>query len=93
MTSIYIQKNKVKFDKPSKTFSVKGKGIPFGTRYELVNQKTDNFSIFNFVESTGSEWDPNTIWKYENSDGFSLHVGNEYVNKMHKDAYLMGKLR
>lgn len=93
MVQIYIQKNKVKFDKPTKTFSVKGKGIKFATRYELINQKTGNFTMFDFVEATGSEWDKNTLWKYENSNGFTLTVGNEDVTQAHADNYLRAKLR
>lgn len=93
MVQIYIQKHKVKFDKDSKTFSVKGKYVKFATRYELINQKTGNFTMFELVESTGSEWDKNTIWKYENKNGFKLNVGNENVTQSHIDNYLRAKNR
>jgi len=93
MVKIYIQKQNVKFDKATKTFSVKGKGIKFATQYEVINQKTGAFSIFDLVESTGSEWAPSTIWIYKNSNDFFLHVGNDDVTKQHVTNYKNAKLR
>lgn len=90
---IYIQKNKVSYDNTNKTFFVKGKGIQFASKHELINEKTGNFSMFELEGSNGSEWDPNTIWKYVNENGYILNIGNDDVTKQHADAYLAAKMR
>jgi hypothetical protein len=90
---VSIQRNKVSYDKNNKTFTVSGKDVRFAYSYTLVNNETDNKKDFSFKESTGSEWDPNTIWVYESEDGFILNVKNDDVTPEHAEKYLQAKLR
>jgi len=93
MARISIQLSKVKYDSSTKTFSVKGSGITFGTVHELHNTRTNESKQFNLSHSTGSEWDKNTKWIYESVDGFILEVGNDDVTKTQQYNYLNAKLR
>lgn len=91
---ISIQKLGVTFDKQRNVFYVSGKKVPFATSYSLKNEITGNSVEFNFTHSTGSEWDKNTLWVYENSDGdLKLHVGNDDVTPQHAENYLRAKTR
>jgi len=90
---IYIQTNKVSYDNTNKTFFVKGSGIPFATKHELINEKTGHFSMFELEGSNGSEWYPNTLWKYTNENGYILNIGNDDVTPKHAENYLRAKLR
>lgn len=66
-----------KFKKEEKTFYVNGDDVRFDTSYLLMNPKTNGSMKFDFVESTGSEWNPSTKWIYANKAGFQLIVSNE----------------
>jgi len=93
MTSISIQKNNVRFFKPLKSFTVSGKEVGFATQYDLKNDKTGKSKTFNFFESTGSEWDVNTLWIYKSDDGFILNVTNSDVTEQQRQNYFDAKTR
>jgi len=91
---ISIQNNNVTFDKNTNTFRVKGADVGFATQYQLVNLKTDNYVIFNFDHSTGSEWDRSTEWIYKSvDDKYTLIVGNEEVTNSMIANYENAKMR
>lgn len=84
----------VNYNKKTKTFTVSGKQVIFASSYKLLNEKTNNSVTMELVGSNGSEWDPNTIWKYTSSDGnYTLNVLNDDVTKEHADNYLRAKLK
>lgn len=91
MTNISIQKNNVKYSKG--LFIVSGKSVKFDTSYSLKNEKTGKSVKFEFKESTGSEWDSNTIWIYKSSNGILLHLLNDDMTPQHAENYLRAKLR
>lgn len=91
-----IPSSKYAFDKETQTFSVDGRAILFGTEHELLNIKTKARMKFEFSHSTGSEWDPKTIWVYKSVDTvltYFLNISNEDVTPEHMDAYLQAKLQ
>ena len=49
--------------------------------------------VFDFKESTGSEWDPATIWVYESKEGYKFLLLNDDVTQENIDSYLTAKLR
>ena len=81
-----------KHDKQNKKFYVSGKDVHFDTSYILVNPKSGGQMEFSFSHSTGSEWDPNTVWVFKGDLGYELHVGNEDVTDRQKEAYLQAKM-
>ena len=90
------------YDKATKTISMSEKGIPFATDYMVRNPKTGGELQFTFSHSTGSEWDPKTIfiWKivnHENKpelDGLTLQLHNDAeLTKQRGAAYLAAKTR
>lgn len=90
---ISIQENNIQYSDLLKSFFINGKDVRFATTYELENEKTGKTKTFEFFESTGSEWDVNTIWIYKSEDGFTLEVGNEEVTKEMINNYLDAKIR
>lgn len=82
----------IKYTAENKSFTVSGKLIPFDTSYTLRNPKTKGEMTFNFKESTGSEWDPTTIWIYESKGGYKFLLLNDDVTQANIDAYLTAKL-
>lgn len=92
MTTIVFDPKVHKFDKTTNTFSVPGKSVRFDSNYEMKNPKTGGTKVFDFKSSTGSEWDPKTIWIYKSEDGMTLNVGNEDVTPAHAQAYVDHKL-
>lgn len=81
------------YRKETKEFLVSGKKVKFATSYLLKNTKTGGTMKFDFKESTGSEWEPDTLWIYKSKDGFTLNLTNEDVTPEHEQAYLETKLR
>ncbi|MFV2015381.1 MAG: hypothetical protein ACC656_08140 [Candidatus Heimdallarchaeota archaeon] len=79
-------------NKVEKKFFVSGKAVHFDTTYLVKNPKTDGQMEFKFSHSTGSEWDPATIWIFEGDLGYELHLSNDDVTQRHQDAYLQTKL-
>jgi len=93
MAELKIYRNNVKFQKLTNTFSVNGRGVRFGTKHSLENEKTGNIVEFDFSHSTGSEWDTSTKWIYKSVNGHILEIGNEDVTKSQANDYLRAKLR
>ena len=93
MNRSYTKIKKFKFDKQAGVFYVDGRNIRFDTSYEVVNPMTGGSMIFDFKESTGSEWDPKTVWIYKSEEGYELRLSNEDVTPAHAEAYLEAKLR
>jgi Na+-transporting NADH:ubiquinone oxidoreductase subunit NqrF len=87
-----ITTNQCIYIKESKTFIADGKKIQFDTSYTITNPKTKGEMKFDFTESTGSEWDPKTLWIYKSEEGFTLNLTNEDVTPEHAEAYLKAKL-
>lgn len=89
---VSIQENKIKFNKETKVFKLDGSRVKFATQYILMNDETKESRAFNFSHSTGSEWDPNTIWVYKTQEeSLTLEVSN-YVPEGTKEAYLESKI-
>ena len=96
MKHISIQKHNVSYY--NGVFTVSGKNVKFDTSYSLKNEETGNEIKFEFKESTGSEWDTNTIWIYESVDydkdiNLTLHLLNDDVTERNMNDYLESKLR
>jgi hypothetical protein len=84
-------KAKLTYDKSTQTFSGSEKYIPFATSYNLRSPKGGS-KIFNFENSTGPEFDPNTKWIYKSNDGYTLEICNDAaITQRNADAYLKGK--
>jgi len=81
------------YNKETKTFTADGRKVQFDTSYTVYNPKTRGKMEFDFKESTGSEWDPKTLWVYKSKEGFTLNLTNEDVTPQHAQAYLEAKLR
>lgn len=91
MVILSIQKNNLKY--ANNTFTGSSKGIPFATTYEVKNDKTEIKVEFLFSHSTGSEWDPKTIWVYKSKCGeYELHMLNDDVTPETAENYLTAKL-
>jgi len=93
MNTIIFDSKKHNYNKETKTFTVSGKDVAFGTSYVVKNPKTNGEVTFDLSHSTGSEWDPKTMWVYKSKDGITLMVGNDEVTPAHADAYLQAKLK
>lgn len=85
--------DKFKFNKKTKTFHASGKEVTWDIMYKLVNPTTKGSMLFSLVESTGSEWDPNTVWIYKGEGEYYLHLTNEEVTEEHAAMYLKAKTR
>ena len=92
MKNITLIQGNFSFDKKSNTIRISGKKVPFQTSYKITNPQTGNSVVVEFKESTGSEWDPATLWIYE-GNGITLEVINDDVTPAHKESYLRAKLR
>jgi len=91
--NISIQKNHLRYLPKVKTFLGSGKEISFSTKHTVTNEKTNENKVFHFKESTGSEWEQSTVWIYESTDGYKLHVDSSDVTPEHSERYLQSKLR
>jgi hypothetical protein len=92
MSVIQIFHDRVKYNGIKKLFEVSGARVPFATSHQLVNEKTKEIRLFEFFQSTGSEWDAGTKWIYTNTkEGLILSVGNEDVTQEHRDNYIKAK--
>lgn len=93
-TQINLGKVPYSYNKDTKTFLFSEKNVNFATTYDLINPKTNKIVSFDLLHSTGSEWDPNTIWIYANSDkSLFVHVGQDAnITKMKSKLYLDHKL-
>jgi len=85
MNTISIQKHNVSYNKNRKTFSCEisdlGRNFDIGKNFiRLVNDKTKNFSTFNFdkTEYYGSGEDREIGgWWYKSNDGYKLLIIND----------------
>ena len=93
MTEIVFNKEKHKFSKENNLFTISEKDVTFDTKYSMKNPKTGNSKLFEFKESTGCEFDPNTKWIYKSEDGITLEVCNDpAITKLREKSYLNHKL-
>ena len=97
MTTINLNPNSnnnpLTFNKKHNAFYGTEKDIPFDTSYEVKNVVSGRSEIFEFVESTGSEWDPKTQWIYKSKSGISLIICNdERITNMRANNYFASKL-
>ena len=77
----------------AKTVFVSEKDVPFDTGYEVRSPKTGTIKRFDFVCSTGPEFDPKTVWLYKSEDGFHFGVCNDAeITIQHAENYLKHKL-
>lgn len=94
---ISIQENDIIYDKAKRTFLGDGNRIPFATRYEMVNDETGKSNVFDFVHSTGSEWDKDTKWVYACTEGkgfiFVLSSEDQRTLNVRKRNYIKAKMR
>ena len=97
MTTINLfpgsKNNPLTFNRGDKTFYGSEREIPFDTSYEIKNNSTGASEVFNFVESTGSEWDPKTRWIYKNKSDLFLVISNDpEITNMRSESYLKSKI-
>lgn len=91
---ITIDINKLSYLKEAKAFFGSEKDIPFATTYTVHNPKTGNSVDFEFIHSTGPEFDPETVYVYESKSGLRLHVANDKrVTGIRAAMYEKAKLR
>jgi len=101
MKTIFISPNREKkiknilcFDKETNTFYGSEREIPFDSRYKVLNVSTNDSRIFEFVYSTGPEFDPKTQWIYKSEDGVQLIISNDpEITKRNAKNYLNAKTR
>ena len=91
---------KIIFDKKcmvfkNNTFVINERNTTFDTSYDVYNPTTGKYVTFQFSHSTGSEWDPNTIWVYKNtSHNLVLHITQDKtITEMRANNYLNHKLK
>lgn len=92
MNTIIFDSKKHSYNTETKTITVSGKDVPFDTSYVVKNPKTNGEVMFELSHSTGSEWDPKTMWVYKSKEGITLKIGNDDVTPAHANAYLQAKL-
>lgn len=94
MTTIKFNPKRDQYDPKTRTFTVSERFVPFDTSYLVFNPKTGASRRFDFVRSTGSEWDPNTRWIYQSKCGLTLEItGDAAIRKAAADSYLEHKFR
>lgn len=80
------------FNPATKTITVSEKDVPFATSYEVKNPKNGSIKKFEFTESTGPEFDPNTKWIYKCGE-LTLEVCNDkQITALRAENYLRHKL-
>lgn len=89
---ILTNNKNLSYTKDKNTFTISGKYVPFKTEYSIMNPKTGVSEKFNLSHSTGSEWDPKTVWIYKNQKGMILNVLNDEVTEANAKTYLNHKL-
>jgi len=83
----------LKYDSTTKTFSGSEKDIQFATSYTIKNPNTGMSKQFDFTNSTGPEFDPNTKWIYTCGD-MTLEVCNDAkTTSVNAENYLKAKMR
>ncbi len=81
-------------DLEKKMFNMHEGQVLFDTTYEIINPKSGGRMKFEFLHSTGPEFNPMTRWIYYNSDkSVSLEVSNDpEITRRAAEAYMKGKL-
>lgn len=74
MTTIKFDPKRDRYDRETQTFTVSERWVRFDTSYLVFSPKTGASRRFDFVRSTGSEWNPNTRWVYQSECGLTLEV-------------------
>jgi len=78
------------------TFHVSEVDTPgFATEYTILNPQTGGEKTFHLSHSTGSEWDPKTVWIYKTKGAPALELRvsqNPEITRMREKAYLKAKL-
>lgn len=93
-TNISIQKHDVTYNAKDKIFTVSAKNIQFAITYHIINDITNKSVKFELSHSTGSEWDPNTVWVHTSTcKKYILHMLNDDVTPQHAERYLNAKLK
>lgn len=92
-TKIVFDRKCMVFEK--NTFVINERDTTFDTSYDVYNPPTGKYVTFQFSHSTGSEWDPNTIWVYKNtSHNLELHITQDKtITEMRSNNYLKHKLK
>jgi hypothetical protein len=92
-TKIIFDEKQMKFK--NNTFFVNERNTTFDTSYDVYNPKTGKYVTFNLSHSTGSEWDPKTVWIYKNTDmNLELHISQDpNITKIRGNNYLNHKLK
>ena len=81
-----------KYNQEAKQFNVSEMAVKFSTNYMIKNHKTGVSKQFNFVESTGPEFDPTTKWVYKSDCGLTLMVHNDAaMTEINKRNYAAAK--
>jgi hypothetical protein len=95
MVRIDLGKVKFKWFPEGKLFIISERDVRFATEYELYNPKTGGTKRFDFVESTGPEFDPATSYIYKcTEDEYTLEVANDpEITARNAENYLKAKLR
>ena len=99
MTTISIDAKKttnvLSFNTAENAFYGSEKDIPFATQYKIINLQTKKFEVFEFMHSTGPEFDPETQWIYKSIEkigGIRLIICNDLkITKLNAAAYLEHK--
>ena len=91
----YVGKNSIKWNSAAKCFTADGDQLPFATSYRLINPASKKSMVFDFVKSTGSEWDADTLWVYKSDEGiyFITSNGSDANIQTRADNYLKHKLK
>jgi len=84
--------NIVAWNKNENSFYCSEKDVRFATTYNVLNAKSGKSMLFEFKNSTGPEFDPNTKWIYESNTGIKLIVCNDpKITANAAAAYLAAK--
>lgn len=93
MTTIKFNPKRDHYNRETRTFTVSERFVPFDTSYLVFSPKTGASRRFDFVRSTGSEWNPSTRWVYQSKCGLTLEVtGDPDIREAAQAVYVKKKL-
>lgn len=91
---IILTPSNTNYDAKTGTFVMSEVGIQFSMNYKLINPKTGDSREFELSHSTGSEWDPETVWVYKSDDGYTLIITQDtHLTKERSASYLKHKTK
>lgn len=91
--AIKISTELLKYNKETNTFVGSEKDIRFATQYNVFNPKTGISRMFDLVNSTGPEFDPNTKWVYKSKEDVVLEICNDKeITARNAEMYLKAKM-